>query len=308
MYQSKVSIIGAGAVGSSCAYNLAEKGLVDEIVMLDVVKGQAEGKALDMRHAAAVSRFDTIVTGVTDDFSATADSRIVVITSGIARRPGMDRTDLLASNVKMMESVVANIVRYSPEAIIIVVTNPLDVLCYYAFKASKFPSQRVMGMSGLLDIARYKSFISEALRVSTKDIQALILGGHGSTMVPLPRYTTVGGIPIRQLMTEEEIERIIARTQHGGEELIDLLGTSAWYAAGASISSMVEAIVCNQRRVMPVCAYLDGEYGLRDIYLGVPVVLGSGGIEQIIELNLDDRDREHFYQSERIVRGVLGGL
>ncbi|HPT52725.1 MAG TPA: malate dehydrogenase [Bacteroidales bacterium] len=299
---SKVSIIGAGAVGSSCAYCLAEKGIVNHITLLDIVPGVAEGKALDMCQAAAIQRFDTTITGVTQDYSATNHSDIVVITSGMSRKPGMHRNDLIISNVKIIREVVKKVVWGSPHAIIIVVSNPLDVLCYCAYMESQFPAHRVMGMSGLLDIARYKSFIAAALNVSTKDIQALIMGGHGNTMVPLPRYTTIGGIPIRKLMQKEQIDEIIDRTRMGGDELIQLLGTSAWYAAGASICQMIEAIVCDQRRVFPVCAFLNGEYGIQDIYLGVPVILGKNGIEKVIELELDEEDKEQFLLSEEVVR------
>ena len=300
---SKVSIIGAGSVGTSCAYTLAQRGLVNEIVLLDIVSGVAEGKALDMRQSAAIQRFDTKITGVTNDYSATDNSDIVVLTSGVARKPGMSRNDLITTNAGIINKVVAQVAEHSPEGIIIVVSNPLDVLCYCAYTTSKFPKNRVMGMSGLLDIARYKSFLSEKLDVSTKDIQALILGGHGSTMVPMPRYTTIGGIPLRQWMGEEEIEEIIARTRLGGDEIIQLLGTSGWHAAGAAICQMIEAIVCDQKRVFPVCAYLEGEYGLNDIYIGVPVILGANGVEKIIELELDEEDAIRFYESEKEVRG-----
>lgn len=299
---SKVSIIGVGAVGTACAYCLAQKGLVNEIVLLDIVYGIAEGKALDMRQAAAIQRFDTNIRGVTNDYTATADSDIVIITSGMSRKPGMSRNDLIIANAGIVNRVAAQIAQTSPQAIIIVVSNPLDVLCYCAHQISGFPDHRVMGMSGLLDIARYKSFISEKVHVSTKDIQALILGGHGNTMVPMPRYTTIGGIPLREWMNKEDIDEVIDRTRMGGDELINLLGTSAWHAAGAAICQMIEAIVCDQKRVFPVCARLNGEYGLHDIFLGVPVVLGSKGVERIIELELDEEDAVRFYESEKVVR------
>lgn len=308
---SKVSIIGAGSVGSSCAYCLAQKGLVNDIVLLDISAGVAEGKALDMRQAAAFQRFDTTITGVTNDYEATRNSDIIVITSGVARKPGMSRNDLIITNASIVKNVVAHAAQHSPNAIIIVVSNPLDVLCYCAYTVSRFPKNRVMGMSGLLDIARYKSFISEKLQVSTKDIQALILGGHGNTMVPLPRYTTIGGIPLRQWMNQEEIDKIIERTRMGGDEIIQLLGTSGWHAAGAAICQMIEAIVCDQKRVFPVCAYLEGEYGLNDIYIGVPVILGANGVEQVIELELDEEDKVSFYESEKVVRenvNILKGM
>ena len=300
---SKVSIIGAGSVGSSCAYCLAQKGLVNDIVLLDIAAGVAEGKALDMRQAAAFQRFDTTITGVTNDYEATSNSDIIVITSGVARKPGMSRNDLIITNAGIVKNVVSQAAQHSPNAIIIVVSNPLDVLCYCAYTVSKFPKNRVMGMSGLLDIARYKSFISEKLQVSTKDIQALILGGHGNTMVPLPRYTTIGGIPLRQWMNQEEIDKIIDRTRLGGDEIIQLLGTSGWHAAGAAICQMIESIVCDQKRVFPVCACLEGEYGLHDIFIGVPVVLGANGVEHVIELELDEEDSVRFYESEKVVRG-----
>lgn len=305
---SKVSIIGAGEVGASCATCLAERDFVNEIVILDVKKGLAEGKALDLRQSAALKRFDTIISGVTSDYSAIKNSDVVVITSGIARKPGMERSDLIATNAGIVQEVSGQVAKNSPDSVIIVVSNPLDVLCYCAFKNSGFPSNRVMGMSGLLDVARYKSFIAEALNVSTKDIQALILGGHGKTMVPMPRYTTIGGIPIRNLLSEDKVQEAIHRTQLGGEEIIGNLGRSGWFAAGAAVCEMVESVICDQRRVFPACAYLDGEYGYRDIYLGVPVIIGKNGIERVIELELDPEDRKHFETSLGEVRETLGIL
>lgn len=302
---SKVTVIGAGEVGTFCAACIAERDIVNEIVILDIKQGVAEGKALDLRQSAALKRFDTLVVGVTNDYKATADSDIVVITSGITRKPGMERSDLISTNASIIRDVSTNISNYCPNAIIIVVSNPLDVLCYCAFKSSGFPSNRVMGMSGMLDVARYKSAISEILNVSTKDIQALILGGHGKTMVPVPRYTTVGGIPIRKLLSEEKVQEAIHKTQLGGEEIIHHLGRSGWMAAGASICEMVEAIIRDQKRVFPVCSYLDGEYGYKDIYLGVPVILGANGVEKVIELDLDKEDKIHFDVSQKEVRETL---
>ena len=299
---SKVTIIGVGAVGTATAYCLAQKGLVNEIVLVDIKPGTAEGRALDMRQAAAIQRFDTNVVGATDDYTESAGSDIIVITSG------MSRSDLVNTNAAIVTDVVGRAAAVSPNAIILMVSNPLDVLCYCAHAVSKFPKNRVMGMSGLLDIARYRSFISEKLQVSTKDIQALILGGHGNTMVPMPRYTTIGGIPLRQWMDKAAIDEIIDRTRLGGDELINLLGTSAWHAAGAAICSMIEAIVCDQKRVFPVCAYLDGEYGLNDIFIGVPVILGAGGVEKVIELELDDDDAVRFYESEKVVRADVEAM
>ncbi|MBQ6745702.1 MAG: malate dehydrogenase [Bacteroidaceae bacterium] len=302
---SKVSIIGAGEVGASCATCLAERDFVNEITIIDIKQGLAEGKALDLRQSAALKRFDTIVKGVTGDYSALAESDVVVITSGITRKPGMERSDLISTNAAIVKDVSQQVARYAPDCVIIVVSNPLDVLCYCALKSSGFPANRVMGMSGLLDVARYKSFIAEALNVSTKDIQALILGGHGKTMVPMPRYTTIGGIPIRNLLSEDKVQEAIHRTQLGGEEIIGHLGRSGWYAAGAAVCEMVEAVICDQRRVFPACAYLNGEYGCKDIYLGVPVVIGKNGIERVIELELDPDDKERFELSHQTVRASL---
>ena len=302
---SKVSIIGAGEVGASCATCLAERDFVNEIVLLDIKQGVAEGKALDLRQSAALKRFDTIIRGFTNDYSAVAKSDVVVITSGIPRKPGMERSDLITTNASIVEDVCKQIAKHAPDSIIVVVSNPLDVLCYCALKSSGFPDNRVMGMSGLLDVARYKSFISEALNVSTKDIQALILGGHGKTMVPMPRYTTIGGIPIRNLLSEDKVQEAIHRTQMGGEEIINYLGRSGWFAAGAAICEMVESIICDQRRVFPACAYLKGEYGLNDIYIGVPVILGANGVEKVIELELDEDDKIRFYESGKVVRENL---
>ena len=302
---SKVSIIGAGEVGASCATCLADRDFVNEIVIVDVKPGLAEGKSLDLRQSAALKRFDTIVKGYTADYSQTADSDVVVITSGITRKPGMERSDLIATNAGIVREVSQQVSKYSPKAVIVVVSNPLDVLCYCAWKSSGFPSNRVLGMSGQLDVARYKSFIAEALNVSTKDIQALILGGHGKSMVPMPRYTTIGGIPIRNLLSEDKVQEAIKRTQLGGEEIINYLGRSGWFAAGAAVCEMVEAVICDQRRVFTACAYLQGEYGYDDIYLGVPVILGKNGVERVIELELDSDDRIRFDFSRAEIERVL---
>lgn len=302
---SKVSIIGAGEVGASCATCLADRDFVNEIVIVDVKPGLAEGKALDLRQSAALKRFDTIVKGYTADYSATANSDVVVITSGITRKPGMERSDLIATNAGIVREVSQQVAKYSPNAVIVVVSNPLDVLCYCAWKSCGFPSNRVLGMSGQLDVARYKSFIAEALNVSTKDIQALILGGHGKSMVPMPRYTTIGGIPIRNLLSEDKVQEAIQRTQLGGEEIINYLGRSGWFAAGAAVCEMVEAVICDQRRVFTACAYLTGEYGYEDIYLGVPVILGKNGVERIIELELDADDHMRFDKSKKEVEQLL---
>lgn len=302
---NKVSIIGAGEVGASCATCLADRDFVNEIVIVDVKPGLAEGKALDLRQSAALKRFDTIVKGYTADYAATANSDVVVITSGITRKPGMERSDLVATNAGIVREVSTQVAKYSPDAVIVVVSNPLDVLCYCAWKSSGFPANRILGMSGQLDVARYKSFIAEALNVSTKDIQALILGGHGKSMVPMPRYTTIGGIPIRNLLSEDKVQEAIHRTQLGGEEIINYLGRSGWFAAGAAVCEMVEAVICNQRRVFTACAYLKGEYGYEDIYLGVPVILGKNDVERVIELELDEEDKVRFEGSKNEVSKTL---
>jgi len=304
-YMSKVSIIGAGEVGAACASCLARRDFVNEIAIIDIMPGLAEGKALDMRQSAALERFDTIVRGFTGDYSATANSDVVVITAGKTRKPGMERSELVTTNAAIVREVSREVANYSPDAVIIVVSNPLDALCYCALKSSGLPDNKVVGMSGLLDITRYKSFIAEALNVSAKDIQALILGGHGKTMVPMPRYTTIGGIPIRNLLDEEKIQEAIHRTQYGGEEIIDYLGRSGWYAAGTAVCVMVEAVICDQRRVLPACAYLKGEYGYEDIYLGVPIIMGKNGVEKVIELELDPEDKERFDVSQREVRETI---
>ncbi len=304
----KVSVIGAGNVGATVANVLAEKDIVNEIVLLDVVENQAEGKALDMWESSPVQMFDTRITGSTNDYTKTEGSEVVVITSGKPRKPGMSRDDLIGTNAAIVKSVTENVMKYSPEAIIIVVTNPLDVMSYTAHLASKKDTSKVFGMAGVLDTARYRAFIAEALNVSPKDIQALLMGGHGDSMVPLPRYTTVAGIPVTQLMDKEKLDAIVERTKKGGGEIVKLLGTSAWYAPGAAVAQMVESIVMDQKRILPVCAYLNGEYGLKDIYIGVPVKLGRNGIEEIIEVELDDQERELLNTSAKAVREVMDVL
>ncbi len=304
----KVSVIGAGNVGATVANVLAEKDIVNEIVLLDVVENQAEGKALDMWESAPVQMFDTRITGSTNDYTKTEGSEVVVITSGKPRKPGMSRDDLIGTNAAIVKSVTENVMKYSPDAIIIVVTNPLDVMSYTAHLASKKDTSKVFGMAGVLDTARYRAFIAQELNVSPKDIQALLMGGHGDSMVPLPRYTTIAGIPVTQFMDKEKLDAIVERTKKGGGEIVKLLGTSAWYAPGAAVAQMVESIVMDQKRILPVCAYLNGEYGLKDIYIGVPVKLGRNGIEEIIEVELDDQERELLNTSAKAVREVMDVL
>ncbi|MDX5437696.1 MAG: malate dehydrogenase, partial [Pontibacter sp.] len=257
---------------------------------------------------APINLYDTRTVGVTNDYSKTAGSDVVVITSGLPRKPGMTRDDLISTNAGIVQSVTENIVKHSPDAIIIVVSNPLDVMTYAAHITSKLPRTRVMGMAGILDTARYRAFLAEALNVSPKDIQAVLMGGHGDTMVPLPRYTTVGGIPVTELIDEDTLNAIVERTKNGGGELVKLMGTSAWYAPGSAAAQMVEAIVRDQRRVFPVCVKLEGEYGIDGVYLGVPVILGKNGIERIIELDLNDDEKQLLETSRGHVKEVMDAL
>ncbi len=304
----KVTVVGAGNVGATCADVIAQKELVNEVVLLDIKENFAEGKALDIWQTAPVNLYDTRVTGSTNDYSKTAKSDVVVITSGLPRKPGMSRDDLISTNAGIVKGVTENILKYSPDAIIIIVSNPLDVMTYCAYLTAKVDSRRVFGMAGILDTARYRAFLAEELNCSPKDIQAVLMGGHGDTMVPLPRYTTVSGIPVTELIKKERLDEIIDRTKKGGGEIVNLLGTSAWYAPGASAAQMVEAIVRDQKRIFPVCAWLQGEYGLKDIYLGVPVKLGKNGIEQIIELKLNDSETKLLNESAKAVKEVMNVL
>lgn len=304
----KVTVVGAGNVGATCADVLAYREVVNEVILLDIKEGIAEGKALDIWQKAPINAYDTRTIGVTNDYSRTADSDVVVITSGLPRKPGMSRDDLIQVNAGIVKSVTENVVKYSPNAIIIIVSNPLDVMTYQAHIASNFPRNRVMGMAGILDTARYRAFLSEALNISQKEIQAMLLGGHGDTMVPLPRYTTVGGIPVTELIDADKLDAIVQRTKVGGGELVKLMGTSAWYAPGSAAAQMVEAIVKDQRRIFPVCIKLEGEYGIDNCYLGVPVVLGKNGIEKVIELQLDEAEMALMKSSEKAVREVMDVL
>ena len=305
---SKVTVIGAGNVGSTVANVLAHRDFLNEIVVLDIKEGTAEGKSLDTWQQAPIDNYSTKVVGVTNDYSRTADSDVVVITSGLPRKPGMSRDDLISVNAGIVKTVTEQVIKYSPNAIIIVVSNPLDVMTYCAFLTAKVNSNRVFGMAGILDTARYRAFLADALHVSPKDIQALLLGGHGDTMVPLPRYTTVSGIPVTELIDMDTLNAIVQRTKVGGGEIVNLLGTSAWYAPGAAAAQMVEAIIKNEQRIFPVCAWLTGEYGMKDIYLGVPCKLGKNGIEEIIELKLDTAEMELLQASATAVREVMSVL
>ena len=304
----KVTVVGAGNVGATCADVLAHREIANEIVLLDIKEGFAEGKALDIWQTSPINLYDSRTIGSTNDYSKTADSDVVVITSGLPRKPGMSRDDLIATNAGIVKTVTENVVKYSPNAIIIIVSNPLDVMTYCAYLSAKTDSNKVFGMAGVLDTARYRAFLATELNVSPKDIQAVLMGGHGDTMVPLPRYTTVGGIPVTELIEESKLNEIIERTKFGGGEIVKLLGTSAWYAPGAAAAQMVEAIVRDQKRIFPVCAWLNGEYGMKDIYLGVPVVLGKNGIEKIIELQLNEDEKALLADSAEAVKSVMDVL
>jgi malate dehydrogenase len=304
----KVTVVGAGNVGATCADVLAYREIANQIVLVDIKEGLAEGKSLDIWQKAPIDLYDSRTIGSTNDYAKTAGSDVVVITSGLPRKPGMSRDDLIGTNAGIVKTVTENIVRHSPDAIIIVVSNPLDVMTYQAHITSKFPRTRIMGMAGILDTARYRAFLAEALNISPKDIQAVLLGGHGDTMVPLPRYTTVAGIPVTELIDRDKLNGILERTKVGGGELVKLMGTSAWYAPGSAAAQMVEAIVRDQRRIFPVCVKLEGEYGIKDCYLGVPVILGKNGIEKIIELDLNNEEKALMEASRKAVKEVMGVL
>jgi len=307
MGRKKISIIGAGFVGATAAHWAAEKELGD-IVLVDILEGIPQGKALDLYEAAPIEGFDSRVIG-TNSYEETKGSDVVVITSGVARKPGMSREDLLAINKKIIESVVGQVVEASPKAILIMVANPLDTMTYLAVKKSGLPKERVIGMAGILDTGRFKAFISMELGVSVEDIQSLLLGGHGDEMVPLPRYTTVSGIPLAQLLPKETIDRLVDRARKGGGEIVNLLKTgSAYYAPGAAAVQMVEAILKDKKRILPCCVYLDGEYGLKDICFGVPVKLGAAGVESIIQLDLTAEEKALVAKSAESVKKSIQEL
>ena len=304
----KVTVVGAGNVGATCADVLAYKEIANKIILVDIKEGLSEGKSLDIFQKAPINLYDTKIIGSTNDYSKTKNSNVVVITSGLPRKPGMSRDDLIETNSKIVKSVTENIIKYSPDCIIIIVSNPLDVMTYQAHLTSQFPREKVMGMAGILDTSRFRAFLADELNVSPKDIQSLLLGGHGDTMVPLPRYTTVAGIPVEELIDQKRLKKIIERTKYGGGELVKMMGTSAWYAPGAAAAQMVESIIRDQRRIFPVCVKLDGEYGIDDCYLGVPVILGSNGIEKIIELKLKSSEKKLLDESRIHVKEVMSVL
>ncbi len=301
----KITVIGAGAVGATCANVIAHKDVTKEVILVDVKPGVAEGKALDIWQTSAINSFNTRVVGYTDDYEKTKDSGIIVITSGLPRKPGMSRDDLIKTNALIIKDVAGKAMKYSPGAIIVMVTNPLDVMTYAASKAAKKTGNPVFGMAGILDTGRFRAFLANALNVSPLDIQTLLLGGHGDTMVPLPRYTTIGGIPVTELLGSDEIEKIVDRTRKGGGEIVKLLGTSAWYAPGAAVAQMVEAIVKDQKRIFPVSTILTGQFGLKDVCLGVPVMLGKEGIEKIIEIDLNEDEMKELHASAGHVKEVM---
>lgn len=300
----KVTVIGAGNIGGTTALHLAMRNIAD-VVLVDIVEGLPQGKALDILESGPILRFDSNVIG-TNDYEDTAGSDVVVITSGKPRQPGMSRTDLLNDNQEIVGSVTEQVVENSPNAIIIVVANPLDAMCHVALETSGFPRERVIGMAGILDTARYRTFIAEKVGASVRDVFALVLGGHGDTMVPLPSMATVSGVPITQLLSQDEVDAIVQRTRQGGGEIVELLGSgSAFYAPAAAIVEMVDAILMDQKRILPCAAYLQGEYGLNDLFVGVPVKLGAGGIEDVIELGLSDDEREQLEYSANDVREMV---
>ena len=307
--RNKISVIGSGFTGATTAFLLAQKELGD-VVLVDIpqMEKPTKGKALDMAEAGPVQGFDASITG-TSDYEDTKDSDLVIITAGIARKPGMSRDDLVQTNQKIMRSVAKEVAKYSPDSYIIVLTNPVDAMTYTVYKETGFPKNRVIGQSGVLDTARFRTFVAQELNLSVKDITGFVLGGHGDDMVPLVRYSYAGGIPLDQLIPKERLESIVERTRKGGGEIVELLGNgSAYYAPAASLVSMAEAILKDQRRVLPAIAYLEGEYGYDGIYLGVPAIIGANGIEKVIELKLQDVEKAALAQSVQSVKAVMSIL
>ncbi len=303
----KVTIVGAGNVGATCAHWIATKELAD-VVLVDIVEGMPQGKALDLRQAGPVEGYDLEVVG-TNGYEETAGSDIVVITSGIPRKPGMSRDDLLAVNKNIVAGVATKVAEFSPGAVLIIVSNPLDAMCHVAAHASRFPRERVLGMAGVLDTARYKAFIAMELGVSVEDVHGMVLGGHGDTMVPLPRHTSIGGIPLTELLSAERIRAIVDRTAKGGAEIVALLKTgSAFYAPAAAVVAMAESILKDKKRVLPCAVLLNGEYGYKDLFIGVPAVLGKNGLERVVELSLDEGERALLANSARSVQELVTAL
>jgi malate dehydrogenase len=301
----KVTVVGAGAVGATCAENIARKQLVEEVVLLDIKEGLAEGKAMDMMQCATLTGFDTKITGCTNDYSKTAGSKVVVITSGLPRKPGMTREELIGTNAGIVKTVTENILKYSPDTILIIISNPMDTMAYLSAKASGLPKERVIGMGGILDSARFKFRLSEAIGCSPNDLQGVVIGGHGdTTMIPLTRHATYNSSPVSNFLSPERLEQVAQDTMVGGATLTKLIGTSAWYAPGAAGAELVESIVRNQKKLFTCCAYLEGEYGQDDICIGVPVVIGENGIEKIVEFELNADEKEKFAKSAEAVRSM----
>ena len=303
MARKKVSIVGAGNVGATAGQRIVDKELAD-VVLIDIIEGVPQGKALDLAESGPIEGYDCKLTG-TNNYKDTANSDIVVITAGIPRKPGMSRDDLLKTNYDIVKGVTEQVVKNSPESIIIVVSNPLDAMVQTAFKVSKFPKHRVIGMAGVLDSARFRTFIGMELNVSVENIHAFVLGGHGDTMVPMPRYSTVAGIPITELLPKETIDRLVQRTREGGAEIVSYLKTSAWYAPASAIVDMVDAILKDRKKIMPCAAYLEGEYGINGLYVGVPAKLGGRGIEQVIEINMTLEERAALQKSAAAVKELV---
>ena len=303
----KVTVVGAGNVGATAAQRLAEKELCD-VVLVDIVEGVPQGKALDLTEAAPIEKHDAKLIG-TNGYDATAGSDIVIVTAGIPRKPGMSRDDLISTNAGIIKSVTQQIVKYSPEAILIIVSNPLDAMCHVAYETSGFPKNRVLGMAGVLDSARFRAFIAMELDVSVENTHAFVLGGHGDTMVPLPRYSTVSGIPITELMSEDRIDALVKRTANGGAEIVGLLKTgSAYYAPASAAVEMAESILKDKKKVLPCAAYLQGEYGINDLFIGVPVKLGKNGMEQVIEITLTEEEKAALMKSAAAVQELKDDL
>ncbi|WP_412063675.1 malate dehydrogenase [Rubrivirga sp. IMCC45206] len=300
----KITVVGAGNVGATVAECVARMDIVQNIALIDINSGVAKGKALDLMEAAPIHGFDTVIEGG-DDYAITAGSDVTVITAGLPRKEGMTRDDLLKVNSQIVASVTQQVAEHSPNTIIIVVSNPLDVMTYVAYMESGFPSHRVMGMAGVLDTARYRAFLKMELGVSVRDIQAMLLGGHGDSMTPLPRFTTVGSRPVTEMIEASRLDEIIERTKKGGGEIVKLMGTSAWYAPGAGAAEMVEAIVKDSGRVLPAAAWVSGQYGLEDMFIGVPVKLGKNGVEEVVELDLNDKEKADMQSSGAHVREVI---
>ncbi|MBC7686651.1 MAG: malate dehydrogenase [Aquabacterium sp.] len=301
----KITVVGAGAVGATCADNIARRELCDELVLLDIKEGIAEGKAIDMMQTAALMGFDTRITGTTNDYTKTAGTDVAVITSGIPRKPGMTREDLIGINAGIVKGVTENLLKYSPDVIIIIISNPMDTMTYLALQSSKLPKNKIIGMGGILDSARFKYYLSSAIGCTSTDLQGVVVGGHGdTTMIPLTRLATYQGLPVSNYLDAEKLKKVAADTMVGGATLTGLLGTSAWYAPGAACGALVESIVKDEKKLFTCCVSLDGEYGQKDICIGVPVIIGRGGVEKIIDYKLDAEEQAAFNKSAEAVRNM----